>query len=158
MGETITLPNGRSFNVVGGARAAPTAAKRKAHRQIPKPLDGAPVSQGTLSLSVVPPSVNALFFNRPKGKGRGLTLAYRNWRAFADRELRDQPPWHVPGRVEVRIYLPAVTRGDADNRIKATLDALVCAGRIEDDRNVVKVGAEFSTLEETRILIQGRPA
>jgi hypothetical protein len=148
MGETITLPNGRSFNVVGGARAAPTAAKRKAHRQIPKPLDGAPVSLGTLSL----------FFNRPKGKGRGLTLAYRNWRAFADRELRDQPPWHVPGRVEVRIYLPAVTRGDADNRIKATLDALVCAGRIEDDRNVVKVGAEFSTLEETRILIQGRPA
>jgi Holliday junction resolvase RusA-like endonuclease len=117
-----------------------------------------PSRSTALSLSVVPPSVNALFFNRPKGKGRGLTLAYRNWRAFADRELRDQPPWHVPGRVEVRIYLPAVTRGDADNRIKATLDALVCAGRIEDDRNVVKVGAEFSTLEETRILIQGRPA
>jgi Holliday junction resolvase RusA-like endonuclease len=153
MAETITLPNGRSFNVVGGSPAAPTAAKRKAHRQIPKPLDGDPVSGGTLSLSMVPPSVNSLFHNRKKGRGK--TLAYRNWRAFSDHEIRDQPSWHVPGKVEIRIYLPKNTRGDADNRIKATLDALVGAGRIEDDRNVVKVSAEFSHNTSTWIAIQG---
>lgn len=154
MGETITI-NGRAFPVVGGSPAAPTAAKRKAHRQIATPLDGAPVSQGGLALSMTPPSVNSLFHNR--AKGRGKTLAYRNWRTLADRELRDQPSWHVPGKVEVRIYLPATTRGDADNRIKATLDALVCAGRIEDDKNVVKVSAEFAPIENTVIMIQERP-
>lgn len=153
MTESIVI-NGRSFPVVGGAGKAPTAAKKKAHRQIPKPLDGPPVSQGTLTLSVVPPSVNSLFFN--KTKGRGKTLVYRNWCAFADKEIRDQPSWHIPGKVEVLIFLPATTRGDADNRIKATLDCLVNAGRIEDDRNVVRVTAAFTAVLVTTIHIQRR--
>lgn len=157
MSETVTI-NGRPFRVVGGAARAPAAPRRKAHRQIPTPLDGAPVSQGTVVLSVAPPSVNSLFHNR--AKGRGKTLDYRNWRTEADRELRAQRSWHVPGKVEVRIWLAATTRGDADNRIKAALDALVNAGRIEDDRNVVKVSAEFANLDEGQgaiILIQARP-
>jgi Holliday junction resolvase RusA-like endonuclease len=152
MAETITLPNGRSFNIVGCSPAAPTAAKRKAYRQIPKPLDGAPVASGTLTLTSIPPSVNSIFFNRPKGKGRGKTLAYRNWRAIADRELRDQPSWHVPGKVVIKIRVgPA--RGDIDNRIKATLDLLVCAGRIEDDKHVAFVSAERDTFAGTSITI-----
>lgn len=159
MTETVTI-NGRQFRVVSAdPRAGPwrplEPVKRKAHRQINRPLDGSPVASGTLTLTTVPPSVNGLFYNR--GKGRGKTLAYRTWRSVADRELRDQPSWHVLGKVEIRIYLAANTRGDADNRIKATLDALVCAGRIEDDRNVVKVSAEFGQLEHGAvILIQGR--
>lgn len=156
MTESITI-NGREFRIVN---ADPTSgpwrplvpAKRKAHRAILRPLDGEPVTSGTLILSMAPPSVNALFHNRKKGRGK--TLAYRNWRAFADQELRDQPSWHVLGKIEVRIYLAATTRGDADNRIKATLDCLVNAGRIEDDKNVVKVSAEFSPGESTVIHIQ----
>ncbi len=112
---------------------------------------------GTLYLSTTPPSVNAMYFNLKNGKGRGKTLAYRNWSASTNVELSSQPSWHVPGKVEVRIYLPANTRGDADNRIKATLDSLVRAGRIEDDRNVVKVTAEFSYEQRTVIHIQAVP-
>lgn len=149
MTETIII-NGRQFTVVSSTPIK-APVKRKAHRQSATPLDGEPKASGTLTLRDVPPSANSLFHNR--SKGRGKTLSYRNWRAFADRELRDQPSWHVPGKVEIRIYLAATTRGDADNRIKATLDALVCAGRIEDDRNVVKVSAEFTELHQVGAVI-----
>jgi Holliday junction resolvase RusA-like endonuclease len=138
---TVSI-NGREFPVVsGGAPAAPTATKRKARRQIPKPLDGAPVASGTLTLSMVPPSVNGMFFNRAKGKGRGKTLAYRNWQRDAGIEIDTQERWHVPGKVVVRIKVGA-GRGDVDNRIKAVLDLLVSRGRIEDDKHVDFVSAE----------------
>lgn len=152
MAETITI-NGRAFRIASSTPVKSIAGKRKAHRAIPRPLDGEPVESGTLSLSMAPPSVNALFFNRAgRGRGRGKTLAYRNWRAFADQELRAQPSWHVPGKVRIAIRVGA-TRGDCDNRIKAALDALVTAGRIEDDRNVAKVSAEFSDITGTVIEI-----
>jgi Holliday junction resolvase RusA-like endonuclease len=138
MSETITLPNGRTFNVVSSTPAKATVAKRKAHRAIPKPLDGDPVERGTLTLSMAPPSVNSLFHNRKKGRGK--TLAYRNWRAFADRELRDQPSWHVPGKVRITIRVGG-SKADADNLCKAPLDALVSAGRISDDKHLVEVRA-----------------
>lgn len=136
MRETVTI-NGREFPVVSWG-AAPAAVKRKAHRAIPKPLDGDAVSRGTLTLSLCPPSVNALFANAKKGRRK--TLAYRNWRSIADRELRDQPPWHVAGKVRVLIRVGG-SRADCDNLCKAPIDALVGAGRIEDDRNVADVRA-----------------
>lgn len=136
MRETVTI-NGRAFPVASWG-AAPATVKRKAHRVIPKPLDSGPVSRGTLTLSMPPPSVNALFANAKKGRRK--TLAYRNWRAFADRELRDQPSWHVPGKVRVLIRVGG-SRADCDNLCKAPIDALVGAGRIQDDRNVVDVRA-----------------
>ena len=141
MSETITY-NGREFRVIGGPAVPPTAPRRKKHRQIPTPLDGAPVAAGTLALTMAPPSVNSLFHNR--AKGRGKTLVYRTWRAAADAELRAQPSWHVPGKVAVKIIV-GTNRGDVDNRIKATLDALVGAGRIEDDKHVAYVSAERDT-------------
>lgn len=150
--ETVPY-NGRHFPVVSWGAPAKPATKKKAHRAIPSPLDGEACSGGVLTLATVPPSVNGMFFNRRGGKGRGKTLAYRNWRAFADRELRDQPAWHVPGKVNVRIQIER-TRGDCDNRIKAALDCLVSAGRIEDDKNVVKVSAEFASVTGTRIEIE----
>lgn len=136
MTESITI-NGRSFPVVSSTPAKSlVTAKAAAHRIIPKSLDGEPVTSGTLTLSMAPPSVNALFFNRRggggKSPGRGKTLAYRNWRAFADQELRDQPSWHVPGRVAITVRVGG-SRADADNMLKAALDALVNAGRIEGD-------------------------
>ncbi len=136
MRDTVTV-NGRQFPVVSWG-AAPAVTKRKAHRAIPAPLDGAPVSHGTLTLSMPPPSVNALFANAKKGRRK--TLAYRNWRAFVDRELRDQPPWHVAGKVKILIRVGG-SRADCDNLCKAPIDALVAAGRIQDDRNVADVRA-----------------
>jgi len=134
--DTVTI-NGRAFPVVSWG-AASAAVKRKAHRVIPKPLDGEAVSRGTLTLSTRPPSVNSLFANAKKGRRR--TLSYRNWRAFADHELRDQPSWHVPGRVKILIRVGG-SKADCDNLCKSPIDALVGAGRIQDDRNVAEVRA-----------------
>lgn len=137
--ETITI-GGRPFKVVSWGAPANTAQRkaRKAHRTILQPLDGNAVSIGILTLSTAPPSVNSLFANAKKGRRR--TLAYRNWRAFADRELRDQPSWHVPGKVKILIRV-GQSRADCDNLCKAPIDALVGAGRIQDDRNVAEVRA-----------------
>lgn len=152
--ETVTLPNGRTFNVVswGPKPATLTKAKRKAHRAITKPLDGEPVTSGTLTLSMAPLSVNALFHNRRKGRGK--TLVYKNWRIEADRQLRGQPSWHVPGKVTITIRVGG-SKADIDNLQKSTLDALVAAGRIQDDRNVVEARAiHDSTISGTLIEIQ----
>lgn len=126
-------PNGNEFRILsetpGRGRNPDHGPKRKAHRMIEHQLDGPSVESGTLTLTMAPPSVNSLFHNRKQGRGK--TLAYRNWRAFADRELRDQPSWHVPGKV--RIVVRSSSGTDIDNRLKASLDALVGAGRIEGD-------------------------
>jgi hypothetical protein len=131
MSETVTI-NGREFNLVSstpmGAKNA-HMPKRKAHRIIPRPLDGEPVSRGTLTLSLAPPSVNSLFANARKGRRK--TLAYANWLAASSAELRRQDSWHVPGRV--RITIRSNAGSDIDNRNKAALDCLVSLGRIEGD-------------------------
>ncbi len=140
MSETVII-NGRSFRVVSSATSGVVKVvteKRKAHRAIPTPLDGEPVSRGTLMLSSRSPSVNGLFFNSKKGRGK--TLAYRNWRLAAARELRAQASWHVPGKVRITVRVGG-SRADIDNLCKAPLDALVAAGRIQDDRNVVEARA-----------------
>lgn len=148
--------NGRGFRVVSSTPAKATAAKRKAHRTIPRPLDGKSVDKGELVISTPPPSVNGLFFNARKGRGK--TLAYRNWRAWTDRELRDHPSWHVPGKVKIRLEVYG-SRADADNLCKAPIDALVAAGRIEDDKNVVDMrvihmDCEFSGVRGALIVIE----
>lgn len=156
MTEMISI-NGREFRVISSTPAKPVAAKRKAHRMIPRPLDGQPVSSGTLTLSVRPPSVNTLFHNR--AKGRGKTLVYRNWRSIADRELRDQPSWHVPGKVKILVRVGG-SRADSDNLLKATLDSLVTAGRIENDspKYVIESRAiHDDTITGTRIEITAVP-
>ncbi len=127
--ETITI-NGRSFNVVLSRPAGvPAKAKRPAHRVIERPLDGPAVASGTLTLSLPPPSTNGLYANARKGRRK--TLAYRNWGAVVQSELRAQPSWHIPGKV--RICITSSSRADVDNRNKALLDSLVAAGRIVDD-------------------------
>lgn len=137
MTETITI-NGRSFPVVSSTPAKARAKPRKAPVSRRPPLSGGPVENGTLALSMAPPSVNALFANSKKGRRK--TLAYRNWCRFANIELCAQPAWHVPGRVAVTIRVGG-SRADADNLLKAALDALVSAGRIMDDRLVMEARA-----------------
>ena len=93
-----------------------------------------------------PPSVNALYYNRKNGKGRGRvkTPAYCKWLAEADgwylmqkRQIQPQS-----GRLSIEIRLPSI-RGDASNRIKAAEDFLVSRGITGDDRHNHKVSVEI---------------
>lgn len=113
------------------------------HRVIPNPLDGDPVDCGALHLSCAPPSLNNLFINA-KRKGRIKSPDYRAWQTTALLQLRRQFSWHVPGAVSIKLTFDrSQTRADLDNLIKPTLDLLMAAGRISDDRNVAAISAEF---------------
>ncbi len=115
------------------------------HRVIVAPLDGEPVEFGALHLSAPPPSLNNLFIN-VKGKGRIKSPDYRAWQTNALLQLRRQYGWHVAGPIHVRLlFNRADTRSDLDNLVKPVLDTLMSAGRISDDRNVMKIEAEFAT-------------
>lgn len=90
----------------------------------------------------VPPSLNNAYGNRAKG-GRFLKPAAKSWKLNAAKEikLKVRPGRAIIGPYEVDLYLPAKMRGDADNRIKLALDALVMSGRVPDDAKVTKVTA-----------------
>jgi Holliday junction resolvase RusA-like endonuclease len=116
---------------------------RAGHRVVLTALDGAAVRYGSLYLSMPPLSVNNLFANG--GNGRFATSLYRQWQAQALLQLRRQAAWHVPGRVRIRLqFTRAQTGADLDNLAKPVLDALVKAGRMDDDRNVVELRLSFS--------------
>ena len=93
----------------------------------------------------VPPSVNALYFNRKGGKGRGRikTPAYRSWLAEADGWYLTQKRniQKVGGPCSVEVHIPR-TRGDANNYLKATCDYLVSRNITDDDKFHVKVSIE----------------
>lgn len=153
MRESITY-NGRQFRDVNAGCASPRIAppvpsKKRwtvasgSHRVILTPLDGEAVERGALALTRVPPSLNNAFLNTKKGRTK--TPAYRQWIASAQRDLRRQAGWHVPGKITVRlVFRKGETRADLDNLIKPVLDILVSAGRIADDRNVSKLEALFA--------------
>lgn len=93
-----------------------------------------------------PPSVNALYYNRKGGNGRGRikTPAYRKWLTEADKWLLTQKRGikKVEGRCSVEIRIPRV-RGDANNYTKAACDYLVSRELTDDDRLQVKVSVEI---------------
>jgi crossover junction endodeoxyribonuclease RusA len=103
----------------------------------------------------VPPSANKLFANVP-GKGRVKASAYRKWIKGELLALVAQRAKPVIGRASVAITLPTGTRGDADNRIKPTLDLLVRAGVLADDgaKHVGSVSITFGkvTLMQVEVL------
>ena len=95
----------------------------------------------------VPPSTNAMYFNRKYGKGRGRikTPAYRKWLVEADGWYLEQKrrlihPPRVP--LSIKIMLPKI-RGDASNRIKAAEDYLVSRGITGDDRHNHEVSVKI---------------
>lgn len=119
-------------------------AKTRAHRMIPTPLDGEPVEFGALELTMPPPSLNNLFVNGRKGRFK--SPEYKEWQTRACLQIRRQSGWHVPGSVDIRlVFSRAQTRADLDNLIKPTLDLLMAAGRISDDRNVMSISAAFDS-------------
>lgn len=78
-----------------------------------------------------PPSANALFYN-VSGAGRRKTRQYQSWIKNALKELMVQRARPFEGCAKVTITLPK-SRGDADNKIKPTLDLLVRAEILRDD-------------------------
>lgn len=85
-----------------------------------------------------PISVNAMFSNVP-GIGRVKSKRYAAWVKEAGWLIRSQRPGQVEPPVSVLIELvPQDKRKqDADNRIKACLDALVSSGVLSDDNNTI---------------------
>lgn len=121
---------------------------------IPTPLDGVAVDFGALELTMPPPSLNNLFVNGKRGRFKSPD--YKAWQTRACLQLRRQDGWHVPGAIDIRlVFSRAQTRADLDNLIKPTLDLLMAAGRISDDRNVMSISAAFgSGVTGTRIEIR----
>ena len=128
--------------------------KSRTHRVLTVPLDGEAVRWGALELTMPPPSLNNLFVNGKRGRFKSPD--YKSWQARAFVQLRRQGSWHVPGAVEIRLaFNRSQTRADLDNLIKPTLDLLMAAGRISDDRNVKVISAAFvSSVNGTRIEIR----
>ena len=87
-----------------------------------------------------PPSLNNAYANAP-GKGRRSTKSTTAWKRSTAWLIRSRIPASqtILGPIHVRLELPRKLRGDADNRIKLALDALVMSGRIDDDRNVDEI-------------------
>lgn len=111
----------------------------------------------------LPPSLNGAYAN-VAGVGRVKVSTYRNWQANAVKMIVASvpAPKRIAGPISVSILLPSAMRGDCDNRIKPILDALVASGRIDDDRNVVKVSAskelQGKALALVSVRAQGRAA
>lgn len=76
-----------------------------------------------------PPSANRMYY-----RGKIKTNRYRIWERAALNELTAQGAKPFGARAIVNLSLPDNLRGDADNRLKCTLDLLVKAGVLEDDR------------------------
>lgn len=80
----------------------------------------------------MPPSANGLFANF-KGRGRIKSEQYTKWTHDAGWRLKSQKPGKIDGKYQLSIVVPAKTRGDIDNRIKAISDLLVEHGVVQDD-------------------------
>ena len=78
--------------------------------------------------------------NRLKGpKSSHLSKRYREWKAEAEKMLREAGVFHIGGRVCVEIEIPPTSKIDLDNGAKAVIDALEKSGAIDNDRNVRRV-------------------
>lgn len=89
-----------------------------------------------------PPSVNALYFNKP-GKGRIKTPAYRAWIKEAGWLLVSQRPKAVLGEYKLHV-LVGPTRADIDNLAKAINDLLQRHQVVTNDRKADSVLLERS--------------
>lgn len=97
---------------------------------------GPAVLSVTFTLSQLPPSANNLYANKRRG-GRFKTVAYKDWIDVAGKEIRlQQRVPMVRGKVRLAYLVgrpPGNRRHDLGNIEKATTDALVRFGVIEDD-------------------------
>jgi Holliday junction resolvase RusA-like endonuclease len=104
----------------------------------------------------LPPSVNNLYFNAPRG-GRVKTERYRKWIDEARWSLLAQKARPVAGQVNLRILVSDKSRADLENHAKATVDVFVAHGVLEDDckKYVRGISLEWSDqVEGVRVIIQ----
>lgn len=104
----------------------------------------------------LPPSVNGLFVNSRRGKGRFLSPAYKAWKWEAFAALASQKTIGFPrvsGPFHFRLTLPRAMRGDVDNRIKAILDFCVAQKITPDDALAQSVSAERGDVDPGFALI-----
>lgn len=80
----------------------------------------------------MPPSVNNLYFNSPRG-GRVKTERYRRWIDAARWSLIAQRAQPIIGQVQLEIDVNEKSRADLENHAKATIDLFVSHGVLEDD-------------------------
>lgn len=113
-----------------------------------------------------PPSVNRYYRSLSKGKLAGRVLVSQEGRAYRQEvavilDRRRLPMIRERMKVTIEAYPPDRRRRDLDNLLKASLDALVFGGAIEDDsliddlriwRGEVREGGEL------RIHIEGMKA
>ena len=107
----------------------------------------------------MPPSVNSMFGNnkRAKGRGRYRTSEYEQWIADATAALWQQRPRPVLGRCEIWIDLDDRRRGDADNRAKPILDLLVKHGTLpggDSKKHVKRVSIGWAKVDGCRVAIE----
>lgn len=94
------------------------------------------------SLLLVPPSSNALYLNRTKGRAK--TESYKSWIASSGYAVnqdkhRDGPFALLHRQIELEYVIRLPPGSDLGNREKAMTDLLVNQGVIQDDRYVVKI-------------------
>ena len=106
-----------------------------------------------------PPSVNKAFRN-VSGGGRRKTYGYAQWRTLAAGEILVQRPQKLKGFFELMIAAARADnrKRDIDNLIKPIADALVAAGVVVDDSQMMEVRARW-TSEHTKggVFVWARP-
>lgn len=80
----------------------------------------------------IPPSLNNIYFNLPKG-GRRKTTDYKAWVEAGLLMLKTQKPTLIVERVDLTVSVPGSEQGDISNRIKAAEDLIVKAGILKGD-------------------------
>jgi Holliday junction resolvase RusA-like endonuclease len=89
-----------------------------------------------------PCSVNNLFVNNPRTRGRFPSKAYKAWKAEAGKiisALRITKPLPAPYLMTLLLQRPDKRPRDAENYIKAISDILVSTGVVEDDSQALLV-------------------
>src|SRR5262249_29623471 len=89
----------------------------------------------------MPPSTNALY-STYKGR-RVKSKVARRWAQDAAWQIKiPAGRLRIQGPGAVSLVLPLEMNGDADNRLKAVLDAVVASGVCEDDRHCFGINVE----------------
>lgn len=83
----------------------------------------------------LPPPANATHRIRPGAKKPYPSPRYKAWIREASWIAKNSGVEKVCGRYRADIFVPEKMRGDADNRIKPTLDLLKNIGLTDDDKH-----------------------
>lgn len=103
----------------------------------------------------LPPSVNALYFNRDRGRTK--TRAYQDWITTARSALRKQKARPIFHPVKLEYQVTEKSRIDLGNHEKALTDLLVFHGILENDtkKYVRGITLEWSSeVEGVRVILK----